>query len=65
MLPSITIITITLNSLGDLFIYPLRGKNLDPELQYFTVGIVGTLLLAKTLEGTGWGHPHELDVTQS
>lgn len=57
----------TLNSLGNLFIDPLRGKNLDLELHYSALETPGTLLLAKTLGGTGWERPRQLGegVTQS
>lgn len=63
MLPGVTIIMITLSSLGDLFIYSLRGKNLDPALHYSALGIAGTFLLAKTWEAwdrdihMSWGSP--------
>lgn len=47
--------TITLNSLGSLFICTIRDKNLDLELRYSALDTAGTLLLAKTLRSTGPG----------
>lgn len=62
MLLIVTIIMITLSSLGNLFIYTLRGKSLDLKFQYSALGTAGIFLPRPWEAQAGdiymsWGHP--------
>lgn len=61
----ITTSAIAFSSLGSLSIFTLKGKTSGPEVAVLYLGSRWHLPSCSDFGNTGWGHTHELGVTQS